>query len=61
MLHRAIRAVLAAASDAALGVDAALRGDYASACHRLATTGPCGHASKSSSKAGLPSHTRCRP
>ena len=30
MLHRAIRAVLAAASDAALGVDAALRGDYAS-------------------------------
>ena len=30
MLQRAIRAVLAAASDAALGVDAALRGDYAS-------------------------------
>ena len=30
MLHRAIRAVLAAASDAALGVGAALRGDYAS-------------------------------
>ena len=30
MLYRAIRAVLAAASDAALGVDAALRGDYAS-------------------------------
>ena len=30
MLHRAIRAVLAAASDAALGVDAALCGDYAS-------------------------------
>ena len=30
MLHRAIRAVLAAASDAALGVDAARRGDYAS-------------------------------
>ena len=30
MLQRAIRAVLAAASDAALGVGAALRGDYAS-------------------------------
>ena len=30
MLHRAIRAVLAAASDAAVGVAAALRGDYAS-------------------------------
>ena len=30
MLQRAIRAVLAAASDAALGVDAALRGDYSS-------------------------------
>ena len=30
MLQRAIGAVLAAASDAALGVDAALRGDYAS-------------------------------
>ena len=30
MLQRAIRAVLAAASDAALGVDAALRGGYAS-------------------------------
>ena len=30
MLHCAIRAVLAAASDAALGVGAALRGDYAS-------------------------------
>ena len=30
MLQLAIRAVLAAASDAALGVDAALRGDYAS-------------------------------
>ena len=30
MLHRAIRAVLAAASDAALGMAAALRGDYAS-------------------------------
>ena len=30
MLYRAIRAVLAAASDAALGVGAALRGDYAS-------------------------------
>ena len=29
MLQRAIRAVLAAASDAALGVGAALRGDYA--------------------------------
>ena len=34
-MHRAIGAVLAAASDAALGVDAALRGDYASAPRRL--------------------------